>query len=109
MDITQEKAYAYMQEAIDQREWGLKATGCVLWPDKSFVYPLIFTWYKKGNHTFQDPVDIDIPLAVKDDTDTRVALEQIFAHIGKEILGVFLTPDCSQHEQIVALKVKVTK
>ena len=87
----------------------MKATGGALRPDKSFVYPLIFTWYKKGNHTFQDPVDIDIPLAVKDDTDTRVALEQIFAHIGKEILGVFLTPDCSQHEQIVALKVKVTK
>ena len=97
-DITIEVAYSHMQEAIDRWEGGLKATAGALRPDKSFVYPLFFTWDEKGNHTFQNPTDIDIPLTVKDARDTRVTLDQIRAHIGKETIGVFLAPDCYQHE-----------
>ena len=48
VNLTTEEVYAHMQEAILRWEGGLKAMGGALWPEKFFVYPLIFSWDERG-------------------------------------------------------------
>ena len=61
-DLTFHDVATNMQEAIDQWECGLKATGGTICPDKSFIYPISFTWDDKGNYCFDSPDDLNFPL-----------------------------------------------
>ena len=108
-DLSIEDIYTCMQEGINRWEGGLKATGGAICPDKSFVYPIAFTWDDTGEYTFLSPNEINIPLTVKDDKEVRHALEQVLSSEGRETLGVYLAPNGTMTEQIQAMKKKVQK
>ena len=98
-----------MQSAIDRWEGGLKTTGGAIRPDKSFVYPISFTWDEKGNYTFESIEDINQPLTVKNHDDVREVLPQLEPSVGAETLGVYLAPDGSNTQQLQSMSEKVQK
>ena len=59
-EITIENVYISMQKSINGWEGLLKATGGAIRPDKSFVYPISFIWYDRGDYSFKNPKEHDM-------------------------------------------------
>ena len=104
-----EDVFRNMQSAIDSWEGGLKTTGGAIRPDKSFAYPISFSFKPSGEYYYDKVEDMHQTLTVKNHEDIREELELVDAHIGKETLGIFLAPDGNMQDQLKALKTKVHK
>ena len=108
-DLTYSDIHKKMQEGINRWEGGLKTTGGAIRPDKSFVYPIDFTWDERRDYTYCHPDNINLPLTVCDENNIRHTLQQIPPNKGLETLGVFIAPDGSQNDQIQEMKRKASE
>lgn len=75
--LTFEEVAHSMQEGIDCWEGGLKATGGAIRPDKSFVYPISFSWDEKGNYSFDSVDHLNHHFTVENEFGIRETLPQI--------------------------------
>ena len=98
--IRADEVMVQMQDAIDRWEGGLKTTGGAIAPEKSWVYPIDFSFAEDGTWYYRSPEDIGWDFTVKDHNDVRQPLPQLAASEGKETLGVFLAPDGNNDEAI---------
>ena len=103
---TLEETMEKMQEAIQAWEGGLKATGGAIVPAKSWVYPIDFKFNQKGEWSYKSLEDIDTQFEVQDCNDQVQLLPQVEPMVGKETLGVYLSPDGNNKAAIKALNDK---
>ena len=54
-EITIEDVHIRMKKNIDIWEGRLKYTGGSIRPDKSFIYPISFTWNNQCDYSFENP------------------------------------------------------
>ena len=95
-----------MQKAIDTWEGGLRAIGGALIPSKSHWY-LINHWWNEKEWKYMIKAQILAKLKVKDVSGQYGApLERLEAREAKETLGVFLSVDGNNREQIEDLQDK---
>jgi len=87
----------------------LKVTSWVIWPDKSFIRPIAFTFKPNGDYRFELLENIDFELLVKDKNDYRTVLDLISPLISKEILGIYLVLDGNTKDEFIYLQTKVSK
>ena len=97
-----------MQSAINTWEGGLRATGGALVPEKSWVYPIKYSWNAKGDPQLTPTQELDINFTVKNSAQEIKQLQLVSPHSAKETLGVFLSPNGSHSTQIEYLKTKTT-
>lgn len=96
-----------MQEAIDRWEGGMKTTGGAIRPDKSFVYPINFTFKPNGDYQYEKVEDMDRALTIKDHNNVRQNLHLVDATEEMETLGIYLAPAGVVVKQFKYLMVKV--
>ena len=96
-----------MQNAINAWSSGLRATGGALVPEKSWIYPIEFTFNNKGHPIYKTLDQIQLNFTVNDANLQRCPLELVAATQARETLGVFLAPDGNEQAQINYLKTKV--
>ena len=98
-----------MQKAIDTWEGGLRASGGALVPAKSYWY-LIDHWWNGKEWKYLTTDQLPAKLKVKEvNGQNKVALERLEASEAKETLGVFLSVDGNNREQIDELQDKAEK
>ena len=56
-----------MQNTIDTQKTCLKTTGGAIYPDKSFVYAILFRFNSKGEYKYETIKEIRANLSVKDE------------------------------------------
>ena len=106
-DDTLEDLHPQMQRAINTWEGGLRATGGALVPEKSWVYPIKYTWNDKGDPTLEKIENLEVAFTVKNAAQDLKSLTLTPPSDAKETLGVFLSPDGSNTKQVQYLKNKV--
>ncbi len=106
---TLDEAAESMQQAIHRWEGGLKATGGAIRPDKSWIYPIGFTFDSAGKWRYIQNTKDDYNFMVRDENETLQPLPIKEVHEGKETLGVYLAPDGNNEEMINYLKGKTEK
>ena len=84
-------------------------TGGAIRPDKSFIYPISFTWDNNGNYKFTSLDEITTQFTVKDHNNQRQELPRIDPSKGKETLGVHIAPNGNNMDQLQVMKDKVEK
>ena len=95
-----------MQAAVDHWEGGLKATGGALVPSKSYWYLIDFIWTRdKWRYATQDDFPGDISIRMADDL-VRETLERLDFEVARETLGVFLSMDGNNREEVRHLREK---
>ena len=95
-----------MQEGIDRWEGGLRTTGGAIVPEKSWVYPIDFTFDTTGKWKYKSVEEIGAQFSVRDETQTRINLTQVEPNEGRCTLGVFLSPDGNDKAAIEDLRQK---
>ena len=98
-----------MQQGIDRWEGGLKLTGGAIVPEKSWIYPIAFDFDNAGKWKYKKVETIDHIFSVQDHTGQRRILEKIEPDIGKETLGVMLSPDGNNKQALEELQRKAQK
>ena len=96
-----------MQNAINTWEGGLRATGGALVPEKSWIYPIKYTWNEQGDARLETIENLDVAFTVENAQQELKSLQLTSPTEAKETLGVFLAPDGSQTQQKAYLKIKV--
>lgn len=109
INLTADEVMEDMQLAIDIWEGGLKATGGAIVPKKSWVYPINFTFDNKGQWHYQSADDIGVEFTVQDHQNIQNTLNTFGPSVGKEILGVILSPDGNNNNAVKAMKNKATE
>ncbi len=99
--ISEQETMNKMQEAIDRWEGGLKMTGGAIVPEKSWVYPIAFTFDKQGR--WQYKYDIQTTFTVKDKDDCTQDMNTLSLKQGKCTLGVILAPDGNNKDAVKQL------
>ena len=59
-EINIEDVYIRLKKEINTWEVGLKSTKGSIRRDKSYGYPISFTWYDQGDYSFDNPEDHDM-------------------------------------------------
>jgi hypothetical protein len=103
---TEDEMLDKMQDAISRWEGGLKATGSVIVPQKSFVYPVIFDFDAAGIWHYRKAEDIDYQFTVPDCDNNIQHLELLDSSDGRCTLGVHLAPDGNNDSAIQHLRRK---
>ena len=102
--MTTEEVAKEFQDVITEWEESLRATGGALVPSKSMWYLIDFKWeggkwvYKKKNET---PAEIEVEHESKAE---MVTLKRLEAHQSIETLGVHITADGNQKDEIKKLE-----
>ena len=95
-----------MQAVVDHCEGGVRATGGALVPAKSWWYLIDFVW---ENNAWRYCSKEEIPgnITIRDvDGYSRVTLERLEPHEGKETLGVILAMDGNNVDEVKKLRAK---
>ena len=108
-EITTEEVMEAMQSAIQRWEGGLKMTGGAIVPEKSWIYPIDFKFDEQGRWSYKSTEEIDFQFTVKDHKDNVCILTQVEPDIGKETLGVYLSPNGNNTQATEAMKAKAEK
>ena len=87
------------QTALNYWEGGLRATGGAIVPKKTFWILFEFLW-KKNRWTLATEEDIPGDIYVKNSERVRVKLRRSHPKIGEETLGIFMSADGSEGEEI---------
>jgi hypothetical protein len=95
-----------MQQSLLRWEGGLKATGGALVPEKSFVYPIDFTFNNSGIASYKNIQEIAAHFEAPNAEGIMTELEQLDPSEARETLGVYLAPDGNNREAATQLKVK---
>lgn len=103
---TLEDAAESMQTAIHRWEGGLKATGGAIRPDKSWIYPIGFSFDTSGKWSYIENTKEDFDFKVRDENEDLKSLPIMEANEGKETLGVYLAPDGNNADMIKYLQDK---
>jgi hypothetical protein len=78
-------------------------------PNKSWVYPISFTFNAEGKWKYETNAEIGASFSVKDHKNQMLPLQQHDPHIGKETLGVILAPDGNNQAMVEALVSKASE
>jgi hypothetical protein len=94
---------------VDTWEGGLRATGGALVPAKSYWYLIDFRW-QNGKWKYVTKAELPGEISIRDTCGTqRVQLERVDPKEARETLGVFLSMDGNNKEQILQLRQKAEK
>ena len=78
-------------------------TSGAIQPNKSFIYPIAFTFKPNRDYRFELLENIDFKLSLKDKNDYSTVLDLISPLISKEILGIYLVPDGNTKDEFIYL------
>ena len=104
--LTANEVMIEMQSAIFRWEGGLKATGGAIVPEKSFVYPIDFSFNSAGKVRYKTVTEIGTNFEVPNVDGDMVELRQLEPTHACETLGVFLAPDGNNAAAVEALQGK---
>jgi hypothetical protein len=88
-----------MQRAIDTWEGAIRATGGAIVPSKSFWYLIGFKWHE-GQWSYKDNDEMPAILSVKDCNGNIIQLEHLPPNVAQCTLGVRLTLDGNNVDEI---------
>jgi hypothetical protein len=108
-DITADEVMQEMQQAIMRWEGGLKCTGGALVPEKSFVYPIDFTFSTSGQASYKTVEDIGSHFEAPNSQGILTELPQLEPSDARETLGVYLAPDGNNNTAVEHLREKAVE
>ena len=84
----------------------MKTTGGAIVPDKSRVYPVSFKFDTKKKASYKTIAETDTSFTVLNKDNIREELKCYEATVGKETLGVFLSPEGNNDDAFQSLQNK---
>ena len=98
-----------MQILVDAWESTAKVTGGAIAPLKCWWYLIEFTWDEAGEWSYKNHTDNNIyKLEAVDENEKLQCLRYLPPDTSQEMLGVFLTPDGNNREQVKQLKLRAS-
>ena len=95
-----------MQNVVNDWEGVAKTTGGALAPSKCWCWIINFGW-KADTWYYKDTTTMNLSMTVKDERNFAKELVLLPPHVAKEMLGVRLSPDGNNDDQITIAKEKM--